>query len=276
MNNNKIFNLLLVACLIYPLQSCKQKSMQSQFGGAVPVVQYTVHPKIVDFYDSYPGTIIALDEVQLRSQVSGFITGIFFKEGSMVSKGTKLYEIDRRKYQAAFEQARANTEIATANLQKAQRDEERYSKLNEQNAIAKQTFDDAETNLQNARTQLLSAKAALLNAETDFNYSIITAPFSGTIGFSLVKPGDFVVSGQTLLNTISSENPIGVDFIINEKSLPRFLKFQKNTTSAADSTFKITLPDNSEYPYYGKLSVIGREVDPQTGTIRIRLVFPNT
>ncbi len=275
MSNKKRIELLLICCLIFFMQSCKKSARQNQFSGAVPVVEYTVHPQNVSFYDTYPGTVIALDEVELHSQVSGFVTGFFFKEGSHVFKGEKLYEIDRRKYQAAFEQAKANADIAAANFEKAQRDADRYTRLNEQNAIAKQTFDDAMTSLQNSKMQVVSAKAALLNAETDYNYSIITAPFSGTIGFSLVKPGTYVVSGQTLLNTISSDDPIGVDFIINEKSLPGFIAMQKSKAPQVDSTFRITLADNSAYPFFGKLSVIARAVDAQTGTIKIRLVFPN-
>lgn len=275
MNNNKLINLLIICCLSFIIQSCKKESRQTRVDQAVPVVEYTVEARNVSFYDSYPGTVIALNEVELHSQVSGYITGIFFKDGAQIKKGEKLYEIDRRKYQASFEQTKANADIAEANLEKAQRDADRYSKLNDQNAIAKQTFDDAITNLQNSKMQLMSAKAALLNAETDFNYSIITAPFSGTIGISLVKPGTYVNSGQTLLNTLSSDDPIGVDFIINEKSLPGFVNLQKSVSSKADSTFKIILPDNSEYPFSGQLSVIDRAVDPQTGTIKIRLVFPN-
>jgi RND family efflux transporter MFP subunit len=275
MNNNKITFIVIACCVIISLQSCKKKSRQNQSGGPVPVVEYSVQSKTVSYYDSYPGTVEALNEVELHSQVSGFITGIYFKEGSQVSKGEKLYEIDRRKYQAAFEQAKANAGVASANLQKAQRDEERYTALNEQNAIARQIYDDATTNLQNAKMQLLSAKAALLNAEADYNYSVITAPFTGTIGFSMVKPGTFVNAGQTLLNTISSDDPIGVDFIINEKLLPWFISLQKAKTTGRDTTFRIILLDNSDYPFPGQLSVIDRGVDPTTGTIKIRLVVPN-
>ncbi len=261
--------------LLFSLLSCKKKSVQIQVAAPVPVVEYTVQSQKVSFYDSYPGTVVALNEVELHSQVSGFITGIYFKEGTLVTKGEKLYEIDRRKYNAAFEQAKATADIAETNLQKAHRDADRYTKLNEQNAIAKQTFDDATTNLQNSKTQLLSAKAALSNAKADFNYSIITAPFSGTIGLSQVKPGTYVNSGQTLLNTLSSEDPIGVDFIINEKSLTSFIDLRKAEVNKTDSTFRLILPDNSEYVSDGQLSVIDRAVNPQTGTIKIRLVFPN-
>lgn len=275
MSNKKIFNLLLICCLIISIQSCKKGGKQNQIAGPVPVGEYTVQSQKVSFYDSYPGTVVALNEVELHSQVSGFITGIFFKEGSQVVKGAKLYEIDRRKYQAAYAQAKANADIAESNLQKAQRDADRYSKLNEQNAIAKQTYDDATTNLQNAKMQLVSAKAVRSNAETDFNYSLITAPFSGTIGLSQVKIGAFINPGQTLLNTISSDDPIAVDFIINEKSLPWFLALKKSEGNKADSTFRIVLPDNSEYSSLGQLSVIDRAVDHQTGTIKVRLIFPN-
>jgi membrane fusion protein (multidrug efflux system) len=168
-----------------------------------------------------------------------------------------------------------NADIAASNLERAQRDADRYAKLNEQNAIAKQTYEDALTNLQNAKTQLQSAKAALSNAQTDFNYSLIKAPFNGTIGFSLVKPGTFVNAGQTLLNTISSDDPVGVDFVVNEESLPGFLNLRTQVKNDSDSTFRLILPDNSEYPYSGKINVIDRAVDPRMGTIKIRLVFPN-
>jgi len=275
MRNYKYIWLVLACFLSISIQSCRKKGNQNMAGGPVPVVQYTVGSSKVSYYDAYPGTVTALNEVELHSQVSGFITGIYFTEGSVVSKGTRLYEIDRRKYQAALEQAKANADIAASNLQKAQRDADRYSALNEQNAIAKQIYDDATTNLQNAKTQLIAAKAALLNAETDYNYSVINAPFTGTIGFSMVKPGTFVNAGQTLLNTISSDDPIGIDFIVNEKLVPWFIELQKSKTSSKDSTFRITLVDNSDYPYPGQLRVIDRKVDPQSGTIRIRLEVPN-
>ncbi len=275
MSSNKIIDLLIICSVILSLQSCKKKGPQNQVPPPVPVTYYAVHPQNVVYYDEYPGTVVGLNEVEIHSQVSGYITGIFFKEGSQVTKGEKLYEIDRRKYEAAFDQASAAEQIAEANLQKAQRDADRYSKLNEQNAVAKQVYDDAITNLQASKAQLNSAKAARNNAETDFNYSIIKAPFSGTIGLSQVKIGTYVNPGQTLLNTISSDDPIGVDFIVNEMSIPEFISLKKNEKNAQDSTFRIVLPDNSDYPYNGHLSVIDRGVDPQTGTIKIRLNFPN-
>lgn len=256
--------------------SCKGRVKADPPGNnPVQVVATRAESGDVIFYDSYPATVAAINEVQIHSEVSGFITGLFFKEGSQVTKGSALYEIDRTKFKAAYESAKANAEIASTNLQKAERDVGRYKKLDEGNAIAKQTLEDAMTTLQNAQMQVKSSTAALTSAEMDFNYSLIKAPFTGTIGFSLVKPGAYVIAGQTLLNTISSDNPVGVDFIADEKILPYFLMLQKNGKVQNDSTFRVLLPDNSGYKYAGRLDIIDRAVDPQTGTIRIRVVFPN-
>jgi membrane fusion protein (multidrug efflux system) len=255
--------------------ACKKAAPGNQFGAPVMVNVAVVEKKKVAFYDNYPGTAVALNEVQLRSEVSGLITGIFFKEGDFVRKGQKLYEIDRSRYLASYGQARANVDIASANVERAQRYVERYTKLSEQDAIARQRVDDAQTDLQNAGLELVSAKAGLVKAQTDLNYSLIMAPFNGTIGISQVKMGALVSPGQTLLNTISSDDPMGVDFVINEKELGRFQELSGRNARAMDSTIRISLPDNSVYGENGKIQVIDRAIDPQTGTIRIRLIFPN-
>ena len=98
---------------------------------------------------------------------------------------------------------------------------------------------------------------------------------TGIIGFSQVKLGNLVVVGTTLLNTISTIDPIAVDFLINEKQLPHYEELQHAKKTHPDSLFTFLMPDNTLYPYTGKISVIDRAVDPQTGSIRVRLVFPN-
>jgi membrane fusion protein (multidrug efflux system) len=261
--------------LITFLNACRKQVPGTQYGAPVPVNITEVRREKVSFYDSYPGTAVALNEVEMRSEVGGFITGIFFKEGTFVEKGRKLYEIDRSRYFASYGQAKANVEIAAANVERARRYVDRYTRLSEQDAIAKQRLDDAQTDLQNANLELVSAQAGLVKAQTDLNYSLITAPFDGTIGISKVKMGALVTPGQTLLNTISSDNPMGVDFVINEKELGRFQNLEKKNVTPADSTFRISLPDNSLYDKNGKIQVIDRAIDPQTGTIRVRLEFPN-
>lgn len=225
------------------------------------------------YYDKYPATVVALNSVELRAQVSGFITGIFFKEGEVVQKGKTLYEIDRRKYEAAYRQAEASILSARANFNKAQKDMDRYERLAAQDAIARQTLDNATAALETNRSQLAAAEASLLAARTDLDYSLIKAPFTGRIGISQVKLGAQVSPGTTLLNTISSENPIAVDFVVNETEISRIAALQGKTTQ--DSTFRLQLPNGSNYKYNGKIVAIDRGVDNQTGTIKIRVEFQN-
>jgi membrane fusion protein (multidrug efflux system) len=227
------------------------------------------------YYDKYPATVVALNSVELRAQVSGFITGIFFKEGEVVQKGKTLYEIDRRKYEAAYRQAEASILSARANFNRAQKDMDRYNRLAEQDAIARQTLDNATATLETNRSQVAAAEASLLSARTDLDYSLIKAPFTGRIGISLVKLGAQVSPGTTLLNTISSENPIAVDFVVNETEIGRFANMQGKTLSPEDSTFRLQLPSGSSYKHKGKIVAIDRGVDNQTGTIKIRIEFQN-
>jgi membrane fusion protein (multidrug efflux system) len=208
----------------------------------------------------------------LRSEVSGFITGIFFKEGDVVEKGKELYEIDRRKYEAAYQEAVANLESANANLVKAQKDIDRYTMLLKNDAVARQTVDQAQAAYETSKSQVDVAKAGILSAKTDLSYSLITAPFTGRIGISQVRLGAQVSPGTTLLNTISSENPIGVDVVINEEDISRFYALQKSST---DSTFRLQLADGTEYATPGKVLAIDRGVASGTGTIEVRIQFAN-
>jgi RND family efflux transporter MFP subunit len=265
---------LTIAIIIFLFfVSCKQKQLPPP--SPIPVNLATVKAQPVVYYDRYTSTTVALNQVNLLSQVQGYITGIFFKEGSHVKKGEKLYEIDRRIYEGNYKAAADNLKVEEGNLKQAQQDADRYEYLNKNQAVAKQLYDHAIITLENAKNTYKSAAEALDNARTNLIYSIITAPFNGTIGFSQVKPGDFATPGQTLLNTISSDDPMGVDFLINEKQLAYFEKLQNGKIISSDSLFTLILPDNSFYSNTGKISVIDRAVNSQTGTIRIRLVFPN-
>jgi len=125
-----------------------------------------------------------------------------------------------------------------------------------------------------AEKQVEAAQAAVRSVQTNVRYTTITAPFAGTIGISSVRLGASVVPGVTLLNTISSDNPMGVDITVDQKEIFRFVELQKNKNAAADSTFRLRF-GSLDYPYTGSISIIDRAVDPQTGTIKVRLVFAN-
>ncbi|MEX0882020.1 MAG: efflux RND transporter periplasmic adaptor subunit, partial [Cyclobacteriaceae bacterium] len=156
------------------------------------------------------------------------------------------------------------------------RDLERYQKLREGNAIAGQVYDNALTDLRNAESELLAAQAQVDNDLTNLRYASIRSPFSGTIGFSSVRLGALVNQGQTLLNVISSNDPIGVDFFAGEKNLQKFQTMMENKNEImSDSTFMIRMPDGHLHPYPGSLENMDRAIDRETGTIQIRLNFPN-
>jgi membrane fusion protein (multidrug efflux system) len=272
----KVTRIIIYFGLVAGLLSCTGNSANKKTEvPAVPVTVTNASPSKAIFYNAYPANIVALKEVELRGQVSGYITGIYFTEGKEVHSGEKLYEIDRRKYEATYRETQSNVKIAESNLEKVQRDADRYTDLASQDAVPKQLLDNSMTDLKNARQQLDAANSELIKAKTDFEYSLITSPLDGTIGFSGVKIGTLITPGQTLLNTVSSDDPIGADFEISETELSRFRLLEKAEISSNDTTFKIRLPDNSIYPFFGKISVIDRAVDQQTGTIRVRITVPN-
>jgi membrane fusion protein (multidrug efflux system) len=270
----KLNNIVLIsATSILGFAACKGPAQnQAPVMPPTPVNVTDAAVSTAVYYDKYPATVVALNQVELRSQVSGFITGIFFKEGEIVQKGKALYEIDRRKYEAAYLQAQANVASAKASYERAKKDDDRYQRLAEQDAVARQILDNAKATLETSRSQLAAAEASLAAVRTDLDYSMIKAPFTGRIGISQVKLGAQVSPGTTLLNTLSSENPIGVDFVINENEISRYASLQSRSS---DSTFRLQLPNGSPYPHTGKLLAIDRGVDNQTGTVKIRVEFSN-
>src|ERR1700761_8423245 len=268
--NKGFLNIVLVSCIV--LSACDKK--QPPADNEVPVNLMKVKAKVVQYYDKYPSTTNALSQVNLLPQVQGAVTAIFFTEGSHVTKGQKLYEIDRRIYQDSYNAAVANLQVTQGTLKQSQQDADRYAYLNKYNAVAKQLYDHAIITLENSKSTVEASAQAVRTAKTNLGYSTVYAPFDGTIGISQVRLGNVVSVGTTVLNTISTDDPMAIDFIINEKELPKFEKMMLNK-HPVDSLYTITLPDNSIYPATGKLSIIDRAVDSQTGSITLRLVFPN-
>ncbi len=278
MNNRLIQHIGFAGLLMLAACGDKKDAKQQQQGPppATPVAAYEVKEEDATYFDQYPATLTALNEVEIRPQVSGYITGIYFKEGQQVKKGMKLYSIDQRQYQAAYQEAIANLNSAKANTAKAQQDADRYNYLAKQDAIAKQTLDHAVADLQSSKMGVAAAEANVNSVKTTLSYSTIYAPLSGTIGISQFKLGAAIAPGQSVLNTISSNDPMAVDFAVDQKEIVRFSQLQQKGTSPGDSTFSLVLPDQSIFPYPGHIYFIDRAVDPQTGTITARVVFPNT
>ncbi|HUQ65333.1 MAG TPA: efflux RND transporter periplasmic adaptor subunit [Flavitalea sp.] len=224
------------------------------------------------YNEEYPATVVPLNEVELRPQVSGFITGVHFKDGDRVKKGQLLYSIDAQLYNANFQQAQANMSVQEANLAKAQKDADRYHELAKNDAVAKQLVDNADAALEVAKRQTEAAKANISGVQTSVRYTKVYAPFTGLIGISSVKPGTAVSAGQTVLNTVSTDDQLAVDFNVDQAEIYALTKLMSQKDK--DSIFTLAF-GGEVFPYPGKLAFLDRAVDPQSGTIKARLIFPN-
>lgn len=240
-----------------------------------PVTAVKVTKGNATYYDEFPATVTALLEVEIQPQVAGNITGIFFQDGQRVRKGQKLYTIDPQQYRASYDQAVANLNVQKANLNRAQKDANRYNTLAEQDAVAKQLVDNANATLEAGKMQVAAAQASIQQVATNLKYTTIRAPLDGTIGISQVRLGAAVAPGAVPINTISSDNPIAADVQVDESQITRFVELQNKPNVVRDSTFILTLPNGEPYPYPGTVRIVDRAVDPQTGTLRVRIEFPN-
>lgn len=239
-------------------------------GERVSVGVFVVSPSNYTVTESFPATLAANTTVQLRPDVTGYLEAIRVPDGSHVSRGQILYEIDKSRYVAAYNQAQASLQQANADVAQKQRDLDRYKDLLQHDAIAVQVVDQAGTNLKTSEANMAAAKAASDKAKTDLDHSIVRSPMSGRIGIAQVKTGDIINAGQTLLNTIVNDDPMYVDFNLLQSRIGDF-----TGRAASDKQFFLKLSDSTIYPYPGKLLVINNVVDPSTGNIVVRLQFPN-
>jgi membrane fusion protein (multidrug efflux system) len=266
---------ILPGLSILMLISCGgPQTPQQQAPPPVYVSVLTVKDTTAVYYDEFPATLTALNEIKLTPQVNGYITGIYFKDGSKVAKGQRLYSIDQQVYGANLQQAIAAQQVQETNLVKAEKDAERYHELDKHDAIAKQQVDYADAALAAARKQVAAARANVSAVRANVGFAVIRAPFTGTIGISQVKTGTSVVAGQTVLNTVSTDDPVAVDINVGQKDIFRFTELQQQKGTAYDSTFRLVF-GSDVYPEPGHIYLIDRAVDPQTGTIKTRLLFPN-
>jgi membrane fusion protein (multidrug efflux system) len=164
--------------------------------------------------------------------------------------------------------------VQEAKLARAQKDADRYHELAKNDAVARQVVDNADAALEVAKKQVDASKATIRGVQTNVRYTKVYAPFDGLIGISSVKVGSPVTAGQTILNTVSTDNPLAVDFNAEQKQIFRFSNMMSGKLPPGDSTFTLAFgPDVYAYP--GKILLMDRAVNPQTGTIKMRLSFPN-
>ncbi len=270
----------LVACSAVFLSACDRekqadKAKQAAAAPLPAVVVAEVVRKTVPIYSEFVAQTDARETVEIRARVQAFLEAQHFTEGTIVKKNQLLFTLDKREYQAKLLQAKAELEIALARLGKAETDERRLKPLAERRAVPQQDYDNAAANLLAARASVSAARANVVAAELDLSYTTIRSPIAGLIGKRLVAPGNLVGKGEaTLLDTVSSIDPIRVNATISEAEYLRFFARRKEQDPGSRS-LELILADGSIYPYKGKLVIIDRAVDQKTGTLNIAAEFPN-
>ncbi|MHB8800048.1 MAG: efflux RND transporter periplasmic adaptor subunit [Thermoanaerobaculia bacterium] len=239
----------------------------------------TLAPERVVLTTELPGRTSPFLVAEVRPQVNGILRERKFEEGSDVKAGALLYQIDPAPYQAAFEQTKASLAMAEANVPAARSRAERMKGLVAIHAVGQQDYDDAVAALQQAEASVAAAKAAVESARINLSYTPIRAPISGRTGRSSVTVGALVTAYQPVpLATVQQLDPIYVDVAQSSAELLRLQKSFKGgalTKDASWSRVKLILEDGTPYPREGKLKFREVTVDPATGSVTLRMVFPN-
>jgi multidrug efflux system membrane fusion protein len=238
---------------------------------------------IVD-QDEYVGRFVAVDSVEVRARLSGYLSAIHFQDGQMVKQGDVLFTIDRRPFQIVLDQARANLELARANQAFAEADLARGQELLRNKTITEQTFEQRTQAKRVADASVTAQEALVHSAELDFNeFTELRAPVAGRIGDRRVSLGNLVTGGTsgntTLLATIVSIDPIRFEFTFDEASFLRYQRLAKDgkDTASRDGSapVKIKLIDEQAFGHEGRMDFVDNVIDRATGTIRGRAQFAN-
>ncbi|WP_288109187.1 efflux RND transporter periplasmic adaptor subunit [Limnobacter sp.] len=273
---------IAMACSLLVLSSCgKGESAKAANQASVAKVGVVVvQSKPFEQYSELQGRTSAYLVSEVRPQVSGIVQKRLFVEGGLVKAGQSLYQIDPSTYQAIYASAKAALEKAQANLAAAKVKQARYQDLVKINAVSQQDFDDANAALKQTQADVSAAQAAVDAARINLAYTQVKAPISGRIGRSSVTPGALVQQGQaTALATIQQLDPIYVNLTQTTTdllALKRQLASGKlEKTSKGGAKVKLTLEDGTPYPKDGDLQFSDVTVDPTTGSVTLRAVFPN-
>ena len=262
----------------------RQQSLAQK--GPPPAPQVSVAKpvrKIVADADEYVGRFVAVDSVEVRARVSGYLDVIYFQDGQMVKKGDLLFTIDRRPFEAALDQARASLAQAKANLAFAESDLARGLNLVRGSVITQQTFEQRTQAKRVAEAAVAAQTAAVRQSSLDLEFTELRAPISGHIGDRRISPGNLVTGGTsgttTLLATIVSTDPIRFEFTLDEAS---YLRYQRQANRSADVegqalpvSVRLRLLDEESFAHAGKIDFLDNVIERSSGTIRARAELPN-
>jgi RND family efflux transporter MFP subunit len=267
------------------LAGCGSSQAPAQSAAPPPPTVTVAKPEkrtIVD-EDEYVGRFVAVDSVEVRSRLSGYLASIHFTDGQMVKKGDLLFTIDRRPFQIILDQARANLAQSRATLSYAEADLARGQQLVRDRTITEQVFDQRTQAKRVAEAAVQANEALLHQAELDFQeYSQLRAPIDGRIGDRRVSPGNLIPGGisgsTTLLATIVTIDPIRFEFTFDESAYLRYERLNRGKDPAtrwSSISVKLKLLDENGFEHDGRMDFVDNAISQTSGTIRGRAVFPN-
>jgi RND family efflux transporter MFP subunit len=276
---------LAVPLLAAVLAGCNQDQQQ---GAAQPLPTVTVAEpvqRMVVDQDEYVGRFVAVNSVEIRARLSGYLSQIHFQDGQMVKKGDPLFTIDRRPFEIALEQMRANLNQARANLSFTESDLARGQQLLQNKTITEQAYDQRTQAKAVAEAAVGAQEAMVHSAELDLDdYSELRSPIDGRIGDRRVAVGNLVTGGPggntTLLATIVSVDPIRFEFTFDEASYLRYVRFATTSQDVASAhgnvPVALKLIDENDFQHTGKIDFIDNVINQSSGTIRGRALFNNS
>ncbi len=259
------------------LSSCG--GQQQQQAGAPEIAVMTVGDTNTTLQQSYPATLRGKTDIEIRPQVTGFITKVHVDEGQQVRKGQVLFTLDQVQFQAAVDQAEAAVASAKTAVSTAQLTADNKRRLYDKNIISEYEWQLADNDLQNAKAALAQANAALVTARKNLAYTVVTAPSNGVVGSIPDREGSLASpSSQTPLTTISDNSEVYAYFSLTEKDILAMADNGSrniNTAIAQMPEVGLELADGSTYSAKGKVSTISGVIDSSTGAASVRALFPN-
>ncbi|MBV8656729.1 MAG: efflux RND transporter periplasmic adaptor subunit [Burkholderiales bacterium] len=241
---------------------------------AIPVSVSVVATQNVSVWDEFSGRLEAVEHVELRPRVSGVVQSVHFHEGALVKQGDLLIGLDPAPYAAEVDRAAAQVAAAQARLQQAQTEQARAKRLLADQAIAQREFDERSNGLREAEANLQAAQAALQSAKLNLDYTQVRAPISGRVGKLEITIGNQVAAGPSapILTTIMSVNPIYASFDGDEAVVAKALN---ERTQIDKIPVQMATMNQTGAPLDGHLQLIDNQINPRSGTVRLRAVFDN-
>lgn len=270
------FATLLAAAV---LVSCSGNQGRQQMQMPAPAIAtITLSPESADLQSTFPSSIKGKTDIDIRPQVTGFITKVHVDEGQRVHKGQVLFTLDQVQFQAAVDQARANLLSAQTAVNTAQMTADNKKALLDKNIISNYEYQIAQNQLDQAKAQLSTAQAALVNAQKNLAYTVVTAPSDGVVGQIPNREGSLASpSSAQPLTTISDNSQVYAYFSLTEIDLLNITEGGKSLETAIKEmpAVKLRLSDGTIYPLEGKVATVSGVIDNNTGASSVRALFNN-